>query len=161
MARKKSVKKSAKDFCDAADEISTFLSIVGNGQSDRDVSWLHNYAIIKLYKEFEALMLDALIGAINNDTTTLSTVTGVSFPKHLSDEVCEFLIAGNGYFDFKGRDGLIRTLKEFVPGSHYLVTLVKEARYRDSLERLFALRNFAAHESSISKKRAIEKSAPY
>jgi hypothetical protein len=107
-----------------------------------------------LYREFESLMLDCLIGAINNDSTTVSSTTGIEFPKHMTDEVCEYLITGTGYFDFKGRDGLIKTLKKFVPATHYLVGEVKRLKYKDALERLSALRNYAAHESAVSKRTA-------
>ena len=64
-----------------------FLTKVSGGQTDEHISWLYSYAIIRLYREFESLVLDALVGAINNDTTTVSTTTGVKFPKHLSTEV--------------------------------------------------------------------------
>ena len=100
-------------------------------------------------------MLDCLVGAINNDSSTVSARTGIEFPKHLTDEVCEFLITGSGYFDFKGRDGLIGTLKKYVPDTHYLVTIVKKAKYKDTLNKLSALRNFAAHESPVSKRSAL------
>jgi hypothetical protein len=86
---------------------------------------------------------------------TLSNQIGISFPKHLTDDVCEFLITGNGYFDFKGRDGLIKTLKQFVSEDHYLLVAVKKTAYRDALNRLSTLRNFAAHESAPSKKAAL------
>ncbi len=98
---------------------------------------------------------DALVGAINNDTATVSARTSIQFPKHLTDEVCEFLIRGTGYFDFKGRSGLISTVKKFVPENHYLLTTIKKPIYRDALERLSALRNFAAHESDQSKRSAL------
>jgi len=156
MPRKKSVQHSAQHFRDAADEISTFLDTACANQSDEHISWLYDYAIIRLYREFEALMLDALVGAVNNDTATISATVGVDFPQHLTDEVCEFLITGGGYFDFKGRAGLINKLKEFVPADHYLVTIVKKDAYKDSLEQLGALRNFSAHGSYQSKRAALK-----
>jgi hypothetical protein len=156
MPRKKSVRLAARKFNETADSISAFLTKVAVGQSDEHVSWLYNYAAIRLYREFEQLMLSALVGAINNDTSTLEGTTGVSFPKHLTDEVCEFLITGTGYFDFRGRSGLIKTLKRFVPDDHYLVTFVKKTAYTKALDQLSTLRNFAAHESLPSKRAALE-----
>ena len=156
MARKKSIQKSARDFRAAADAVMTFLTTASRDRSDGNVTWLHNYGIIKLYREFESLMLDCLVGAINNDSSAVSSTTGIRFPKHMTDEVCEYLIVGTGYFDFKGRDGLIKTLKKFVPEAHYLVTTVKKAKYKEPLERLSALRNFAAHESAVSKRSALD-----
>ncbi|MGN6520079.1 MAG: hypothetical protein ACTHK2_11710 [Dokdonella sp.] len=155
MPRKKSIKGSADWFAQCAGEIDTFLSAVSERQSAEHVSWLHGYAIIKLYRTFESFVLDCLIGAINNDTGTLSAKAGIAFPKHLTDEVCEYIIIGQGYFDFKGRDGLIKTIKGYVQDDHYLKT-VKQKRYKEALEQLTALRNYAAHESFKSKKAALD-----
>ena len=156
MARKNSIKTSACKFKKKLTEIETFLDTVSSGQTESHRSWLHNYAIIALYREFESLMLACLVGAINNDTTTVSASMGIQFPKHMKDEVCVYLIIGSGYFDFKGRSGLIGMLKEYVLNDHYLVTIVKKDTYRETLEQLSALRNFAAHESVKSKRIALK-----
>ena len=155
MPRKKSVKKAAQDFATEADALVAFLASASQGQTDEHVSWLHDYAIIRLYREFESLMLSALVGAVNNDTSTISATSGIRFPKHLTDEVCEYLITHGGYFDFKGRSGLIKLIKRFVPSNHYVLNAVKKTKYRTALERLSALRNFAAHESVQSKAAAL------
>lgn len=151
--RKKSVQKTAKEFRESVDDIQAFLDSLSPDQSKEHVSWLHEYAIIRLYRDFEWMVLSALVGAINNDTTTISERVGIEFP-HLTDEVCEYLIIGDGFFDFKGRDGLIGTFKRYVPPDHYLVTVIKDPKYRASLEQLSALRNLAAHDSTVSRKRA-------
>ncbi len=156
MARKKSVQKAAQDFRSRTAELKAFIDAVTPNQSKEHVSWVYEYAVIRLYREFELLVLGALVGAINNDTATISTRVGIQFPKHLTDEVCEFLVIGDGFFDFRGRDGLIRSLKRFVPDNHYLVQVVKKDKYKDSLEQLSTLRNLAAHNSSVARKRAKE-----
>ena len=154
--RKKSAKKAAEWFVERAEEIEAFLEpSTLSGLSEKHRSWSHDYAIIRLYREFEDLMLSCLVAAINNDPSVLSHRTGVSFPKHLNQGVCEYLIVGGGYFDFRGKSGLVETLKNHLPDTHYLVTTVKKRTYHDALERLSALRNFAAHDSSISKKKAL------
>ncbi|ANB03647.1 hypothetical protein [Ectothiorhodospira sp. BSL-9] len=156
MPRKKSIKRCASEFVAKADELEAFLASSAAGLSDKEQSWCHDYAIIRLYREFEQMMLSAIVGAINNDTATIAYSTGIDFPKHLTDEVCEYLVLGGGYFDFKGRDGLIKQLKKYVPDNHYLLTIVRQARYRQPLERLTALRNYAAHESAQSKRAVLQ-----
>ena len=156
MPRKKSVRHAAISFNSAVDDIQDFVTTVSQGQSAKHRSWLYDLSIIRLYREFERLILNALVGAINNDTSTIATRTGFDFPKHLTDEVCEYLVTGTGYFDFKGRDGLIKVLKEYVPDAHYLLTSVKDQRYTAHLKQLCALRNYAAHHSPSSKKGALE-----
>lgn len=155
MPRKKSIRKTAIDFIAKAEELESFVERGISGLTDMQQSWCHDYAVIRLYREFEQMMLHVIVGAINNDSSVISSTTGVEFPKHLTDEVCEYLVLGGGYFDFKGRDGLIKTLRKYVPGDHYLVSIVKKSKYKDALEKLSALRNYAAHESAQSKRAAL------
>lgn len=155
--KKKSVKKSVDWFIGQTDEIVTFVSqIESKGVTDAALSWTYDHAIIRLYRQFELLMFDGIVAGINNDTSVLSKATGTQFPKHLTDEVCEFILVGNGYFDFKGRDGLISTLGKYLSENHYIVTAVKKTAYKDALNRLSALRNFAAHDSAKSKRAALK-----
>ncbi len=156
MSRKKSVRRSASDFKKQAKAIISFVNSARKTMSDQHQSWAYEYSVIRLYRAFESMMLDALVGAINHDTKTISGRTGVSFPKHLNNDVCEYLIVGSGYFEFKGRDGLIKTLRDHVPAKHYLVRIVKKEKYKKTLEDLSALRNLAAHNSKIAKIRAKE-----
>jgi hypothetical protein len=151
MPKKKSVKRTAQRFSQKTNQILHFLDSCSPRASDEHVSWLHEYAVIRLYREFERLVLGALVGAINNDTSVLSRHAGVQFPKHLTDEVCEYLVTGGGYFDFKGRDGLIQRIKRFLPKDHYLLDVLRGPRFEGAINSLYALRNFAAHASPTSK----------
>lgn len=151
MPRKKSVCASATWFAEKADSLLEYVDEAQSKLGDAHISWCYEYAVIRLYREFENVMLEALTGAINNDTSTISETVGIEFPAHLTDELCEYLIVRNGYFDFKGRDGLIKILKQYVPEDHYLVTIIKKPKYKDALEHLAALRNYAAHDSYQSK----------
>ena len=155
MPRKKSTKIATKRFDDDANEILDFAREATRKLSTGHVSIAHDQAIIRLYRAFETLMLDALVAAINSNTATISARTGIEFPKHLTDEVCLYLVAGSGYFDFKGRDGLIQTLKKYLPDTHFLVTTIKKPSYKQVLEKLSTLRNYAAHDSDVSKKAAL------
>lgn len=155
MPKKTSVKLAAESFMDDATQVLAFFTETAVLKEAHAI-WCADYSILRLYLEFETLMLKTLIGAINNDTDTLSQSSGFSFPKHLSQDVCTYLVIGNGYFDFKGRDGLIKTIKRFVPKGHYLLDVVRDHKYKDDLEQLIALRNFAAHRSRQAKKKAAD-----
>jgi hypothetical protein len=157
MPRKKSGRHAAQNFKQAIARIEAFAGEIDNsGLSDQAVSWAYEAALIKTTVEFERLMLDCIVTAINNDTATISARTSIIFPKHLTDEVCEYIVTGGGFFDFKGRDGLLRKIKGYVPDSHWLLQAVKQPKYKDPLERMIALRNFAAHESPASKRKALD-----
>jgi hypothetical protein len=156
--RKKSIKKAAQWFDQQVDGVVEFTRRVEAAAelTEQDTSWCYDLAIIRIYREFEDLMLSCLVALINTDSTTFSQHKKRSFPQHMNVEVCEYLICGDGYFDFSGRAGLIKTIKRIVPADHWLPTVVGDVAYRDALERLSALRNFAAHDSSVSKRRSLE-----
>lgn len=156
MPRKKSGKHAAQRFKRDIDEIRGFIADVTSADLGAQwQSWMFEAALLKAYVAFERLMLGCIVVAINNDTATLAGQTGIDFPKHLTDEVCEYIVIGRGYFDFKGRDGLIREIKKYVSDAHWLLTAVKAPKYKGHLNKLVALRNYAAHESSASKKAAL------
>jgi len=153
MPRKKSIRAAANRFIRWSEALETYYrDVVDSDLGAQTVTWACESAVVKLYVYFEHLMLDTLVGAVNNNTATLTQSTGINFPRHLTDEVCEYIVTGGRFFDFRGRDGLIRLLKRYVPEKHYVVRLVKKQRYRQTLERLVALRNLAAHESRVGKR---------
>ena len=154
MGRRKSIKKVAQDFQTDADAVKAFAADAEMSLTAKHTTWAYEYAIIRLYRDFEDLILNALKGAINNDTSTLSETLNIRFPRSLSDPVCEYIVTSGGYFDFKGRDGLIKTLKSYVPADHYIVAIVKKKKYKDALRLLSALRNLAAHDSEVSRTKA-------
>lgn len=102
------------------------------------------------------MMLECLVAAINNDAAQLFKATGVRFPAHLTDEACEYIITGGGFLDFRGREGLIKTVNSYVAKDHYLSDIVSKKAYREALEHLYALRNMAAHKSAQAKRKAKE-----
>jgi hypothetical protein len=75
MARKKSAKKTAKDFMTLSDELIIYCTnIDGAGLSKQETNWAYEMALVKLAASFERLMLAALVAAINNDTALLSQI---------------------------------------------------------------------------------------
>lgn len=155
--RKKSIETAARNFVANVDSIIAFTQRKAwKDLTDLDRSWCCDMAIIRLYREFEDLMLSCLVALINRDTTTFSKLKGRKFPKHMNVEVCEYLVYGDGYFGFSGRDGLIDTIGKFVPREHWLYETVKDSKYKTALDRMCALGNFAAHDSRVSRKRALK-----
>jgi hypothetical protein len=154
MARKKSVKKAAGKFQESVDEILEFFDGTKALQENL-ANWCAEYAVIKLYCDFENFMLNALIGAVNADVSRFAEFTGFRFPKHMSEDVCTYMIVGTGYFDFKGRDGLLQIARRYVRDDHYLFATLKDKKHKEALEQLCALRNFSSHRSEKAKAAAM------
>lgn len=153
----KSGKTATRKFTEKLDRIVEFTKEVNSsGLRDQDTTWAYEAALMKTYVAFEQWMLHLIVTAINNDTSTISEKTGIEFPKNLKNEVCEYLVTGGAYFDFRGRSGLISTLKKYLPNNHWLVEAIRDDPNKGQLDRMIALRNFAAHESKASKHKALE-----
>lgn len=103
MPRKKSVRGAARAFSERVHALDGFYdAVLSSGLTDQQITWAVEAGLIKLSAQFEHLVLDGLVGAINNDTSLLTATTGVAFPRHLTDEVCEFLVVGRGYSISRG-----------------------------------------------------------
>jgi hypothetical protein len=155
MPRKKSVKKAAAKFKLAVERVEEFFEGTESLKEDLAI-WCAEYAIIRLYCDFEVLMLSALVGAVNSDSSKFSEYTGLKFPKHMTEDLCTYMIIGSGYFDFKGRDGLLQITRRYVSQENYLYAILKDKKYRPALEQLSSLRNLAAHRSEKAKEAAIK-----
>ena len=151
---KKSIKLPAEKFVNSVHETLQFTQSVKEQLSPEYESWCFDYAIIRLYREFEYFMFNCLVALINNDSEALRGRTGVQFPNNLRVDVCEYLIyGGDSYFSLKNRDTLIRKFKKFLvlpDDNHWFIGILKKIEYKDSLELLTGLRNFAAHNSTYA-----------
>ncbi|MFG3132869.1 hypothetical protein ACGFZU_34875 [Streptomyces tendae] len=155
MGRKKSGKYAATKFKGTTKRIRDYLAEIDqSGLTEQAVTWGYEAALMKTSVAFEALMLECLIVALNNDSQPFTEHTSIAFPKHMTEKVCEYLVTGGGYFDFKGRGGLLGDVKRVTGGDgHYLYDAVKNKAYLHALQLLLALRNYAAHESPQSKEK--------
>jgi hypothetical protein len=119
--------------------------------SDAQRTAIHDWAVIKLHIAFENLVLDALVAAINQDTATVAKKLDISLPKHLQDDVCEFLVTQGRYFDAESRSTLIDKVRYFLPPKHPFVTVLVSKNHKTALDQVTSLRNLAAHESRQSR----------
>lgn len=153
--RKKSGKLSATSAKKRLAETEDFLrEVKAAGLSKDALSRAHTTAIVETAITLERLVLDCLVVAINNDVSVIRTESKVNFPAHLQDDVVEYLIVGNGYFDFKGgKGGVVKAVKQYLDDNHW-VTIAVRGLDATQIDRLVALRNWAAHESKQSARKA-------
>ena len=67
--RKKSGRRASAVFKKRVEDIDAFLDQENlSSFSDAHVTWVHDHAIIRLHREFEDMILNCLVAAINSDT---------------------------------------------------------------------------------------------
>ena len=150
------------DVCDkflaAISKIENYVDKCDEVFSDNKLFLSYSYenAVIMLYREFENFILEILIYCLNHDHSNFERTYNIKLGKHINYDVCQYLITNGGYFDFKGRSNLSKVLNSLIGKEHNAAKTFKKTEYKDVLEQLFALRNYAAHNSSQSKKAALK-----
>lgn len=154
--RKASGKLAAEDFLADLDGLDRYVDAVKSSNlSKLHISWAYEAALIKVAVAFEELLLRCLVACINRDTSDFSATTQITFPKHLSKDVCQYLVTRNGYLKFTGSDPN-SLVTQFLPKDHEIARAFRDPEHKQAVALLYALRNFAAHGSDQSKKKARE-----
>lgn len=151
-----SLQKVCDEFIQNMAEIRGYVSrcdTVFSGE-EKYLSFCYENAIIMLYKAFEKFILRTMISCLNHDHSHFEQKYGIKLGNHINDDVCEFLITKGGYFDFKGRGGLNKILNATIGASHNVGKVIKNNKYGNTIDRLCAVRNYAAHNSIQAKKAA-------
>lgn len=159
--RKIDFQKSTADFKKQVTDLKSFLSeskIAFSGNKNRDsyISNCYEYGIISLYKIFETFIYRTIVGCINHDSSHVSETYNLNFGKHISDEMCDFILTKGKYFNFSGRSDLISICKKHIGDTYGVVDILKNRNYESALDELIAFRNFAAHSSKQAKTKAKE-----
>lgn len=154
--RKIDFQKTTSTFKSQVESLKGFLeeSKMSMKAKDSYISNCYEYGIISLYKSFEMFMYRTILGCINHNSSYVSEHYKVDFGRHISDEMCDFILTKGGYFDFRGTDGLIKICKHHIGDMYGIVDIIKKDEYAKAIDKLVALRNYAAHNSNSSKERA-------
>ena len=116
------------------------------------LSFCYENAIIMVYRSFEHFLLRIMVSCLNHDHSHFEESYGIKLGRHINDDVCEFLITKGGYFDFKGNGDLKKTLNKSIGQKHPVVKVFGNGTYSKTIQKLYVLRNYAAHNSPQAKK---------
>ena len=159
--KKKSPVVCLTDYRVAIDDVREFLAeAVNRNLSGGSLTRCYDYALLAVYRAFEQFVLEICIARINRDPAAFYDTVGVEFGQHITADQCEFLLVGDGYFDFRGHGGLVDVVRKAAGKDTEMHAVTKVAVHRQAFEILSGLRNYVAHESSQSW-RAARKSMQY
>ena len=116
---------------------------------------IHEAFVFKVCASWEIFTQDLLIDCLNKDTSQYSLHTGYHLPKHLSRDICNAMIFGVGYQDFKN----VSHLKSFA--KQVLVSVYNPFQKipRNSSQKIdgcYVIRNYLAHYSYAAERKLKE-----
>lgn len=143
-------KASTQEIENIKNDMNSFCSVLKSEENLLSISY--DYAVIRLYKAFENFIFNIIVGDINQDSSQISDRFDVAFPKNLKKEICEFIVTKGNFFSLNGYGGLVNELNTYLGYGNDIYNVINKKKNKDTIMRLSALRNFAAHENSQSKK---------
>ncbi len=155
MANEVSIKAVVTKFDAKLVSILQFIALHKGDGKGVFVFYIYDYAVIKVFKDFEELLLSTIVGLINNEAPYIASSTGHNGTKSVRKKEAETLFIGNRYFSFNGQNGLLKQIKRFFPPNHWFINILSDTKYKSTFDILIPLRNFAAHSSKIAKKNAM------
>ena len=108
-------------------------------------------SIIRICALWEAFVEGELIDCLNLDSTKLSEDLKLDLPKHLSRSLCEAILIGRGYLDFKSVGDIKGFASKILPDDVNPFRLIKTPTAK-KIDELCVMRNYLSHYSSKAKR---------
>ena len=102
--------------------------------------------LLRICACWESFVDEHLVDCVNRDHGKLTEFCAVTIPANPSKSLCQALIIGNGYLDFKSTGDLVGFSKRVLPtASNPFLAISKP--HRERIDEAFTIRNYLAHYS--------------
>jgi hypothetical protein len=107
--------------------------------------------VLRIAAIWEVLVESLLIDCLNRDSSSLGKHLDLPLDKNLKRPVCEAIVSGLRYFDFRNVNSLKKETKNIlVPRHNPFLAIPKDAERK--IDESFVIRNYLAHYSSMAKR---------
>ena len=114
--RKSDLRKNHERFSNAVGRYRSFMHKVVNAKSSaaekRDLA---ESVLLRLCAQWEAFVDEHLVDCVNRDHSKLSSFFGATIPKNPTKELCQVLLYGDRYRDFRSVGELKRFSRKIMP----------------------------------------------
>jgi hypothetical protein len=122
--------------------------VVGEPREKRE---LIEAFVLRIAAVWEILVETLLIDCLNKDSSALAKYTGIPLDKHMKRPVCEAIVSGLHYFDFRNVGSLTHRSKQILARRHNpFLAIPKDAAHR--IDEFFIFRNYLSHYSSAARR---------
>ncbi len=135
--------KSLARYRSFIDKIINAQRVIASAEEKRDLA---ESVLLRLCAHWEAFIDEHLVDCINRDHSKLSDFFGVSIPKHPSKDLCQALLYGDGYRDFRSFGDLKGFSKKVLPDNSNPFLQVSAANAK-KIDEVYKIRNYLSHYS--------------
>jgi hypothetical protein len=118
--------------------------VIGTPAEKRDIA---ESIILRLCANWESFIDDHLVDCVNRDPSQLTEFFGVAIPDNPSRDLCQALIFGERYRDFRSFSDLKRFSQDILP---YMSNpfLSVSAAHSKRIDEVYRIRNYLSHYSA-------------
>jgi hypothetical protein len=153
--RKASLKQNHVAFDDALIRYRAFLTkilaaqrVIASVAEKRDLA---ESVLLRLCANWEAFLDEHLVDCVNCDHAKLNDYFSLTLPSNPSKALCEALVIGDRYRDFKDMGALKGFSKRILPDAANPFLAISQTNL-DRIDEVYRIRNYLAHYSSAATK---------
>jgi hypothetical protein len=153
--RKADLRKNHRSFDEAITRYRTFLlkilraqRVVSTAAEKRDLA---ESTLLRICAHWERFVDEHLVDCVNVDHSGLNDYFELRIPPNPSRDLCQALVIGIGYTDFRSYGDLKGFTKRLLPQASNPFLAVTKA-HADKLDEAYAIRNYLSHYSAKSAK---------
>jgi hypothetical protein len=149
--RKSDLRKNHEPFDESLARYRAFISkiigaerVVSSPEEKRDVA---ESVLLRLCAHWEAFIDEHLIDCVNRDPSRLSEFFGATIPKNPSKGLCQALLIGENYWDFRSFGDLKGYSRKILPDESNPFLQVSTANTK-KIDQVYKIRNYLSHYSA-------------
>lgn len=108
--------------------------------------------VIRLCAIWEAFIEGEMIDCLNIDCSKCKEELQLKLPKHLNKDLCEAILVGLGYLDFKSVDNIKSFARRILPEDVNPFKLIRTNPTAKRINELYIMRNYLSHYSGKSRR---------
>ncbi len=153
--RKSDLKRNHEPFDAAVTRYREFINkiidaqrVVSTAQEKRDLA---ESVMLRLCANWESFIDEHLVDCVNCDHSKLGEYLGVSIPPDPTKDLCQALVFGDGYKDFRSFGDLKGYTKKLLPDDSNPFLSVS-ATHTKKIDEVYKIRNYLSHYSSKARR---------
>jgi len=151
--RKADLAKNHDDFEDNMGWYIEFLErMLDQVKEEDDFVVILESLVIRLCAIWEAFVDDEMIACLNIDSSKCKEELQLRLPKHLSKDLCEAILVGHGYMDFKSVGDIRNFAGRVLPDDVNPFKKIRTNPTAKRIDELYVMRNYLSHYSSKSRR---------
>lgn len=153
--RKADLKHNHESFDEALARYRAFMERVVDAQrvirTNTEKQDVAESVLLRLCAHWERFVDEHLVDCVNVDHSQLNEFLGVTIPRHPSRNVCQAILFGGKYRDFRSFRELKGFTKKVLPNVSNPFLRVTKANSK-KIDEVFMIRNYLAHYSSAARR---------